>query len=76
MWGMRLKVTLGANIRRLRKAAGLSQEALSAEVGIDMRYLGGIERGQENPTIEIIEGIAKELGVHVSTLVTDGRSKT
>lgn len=70
---MKLETVIGANIRRLRKAAGLSQEDLAAEAGIDMRYLGGIERGQENPTIGVLAGIAKALGVHPSTLLSDVR---
>jgi transcriptional regulator with XRE-family HTH domain len=70
---MRLEAVIGANIRRLRKAAGLSQEALAAEAGIDMRYLGGIERGQENPTVAVLVGIAKVLGVHPSLLLIEQR---
>lgn len=70
---MRLEAVIGANIRRLRKAAGLSQEALAAEAGIDMRYLGGIERGQENPTVGVLAGIAKALKVQPSVLLADNR---
>jgi transcriptional regulator with XRE-family HTH domain len=73
---MRLEGVLGANIRRLRKAARLSQETLAAEAGIDMRYPGGIERGQENPTVKVVARIAKKLGVHPSTLLVDTRSKS
>lgn len=54
-------------------AQGLSQEKLAAASGIDMRYLGGIERGQENPTIGVIGNIAKALGVHPSGLLTELR---
>ncbi len=70
---MRLEAVIGANVRRLRKAAGLSQEALAAEAGIDMRYLGGIERGQENPSVAVVASIAKQLGVHPSVLMIDQR---
>jgi transcriptional regulator with XRE-family HTH domain len=73
---MRIEAVVGSNIRRLRKAAGLSQETLAADAGIDMRYLGGIERGQENPTVAVVASIAKELGVPASTLLTENRSKT
>ncbi|MBN9547242.1 MAG: helix-turn-helix transcriptional regulator [Alphaproteobacteria bacterium] len=66
---MRLEVVLGGNVRRLRKSAGLSQEELAAEVGIDMRYLGGIERGQENPSLAVIGSIAKALSVSASSLL-------
>lgn len=69
--GMRLERQVGANIRRLRKAAGLSQEVLAAESKIDMRYLGGIERGQENPTLKVIADIAKGLGVRPASLLEE-----
>lgn len=70
---MRLEAIIGTNIRRLRKAAGLSQETLAAEAGIDMRYLGGIERGQENPTVAVLAGIAKVLKVPPNSLMVDQR---
>jgi len=71
---MRWEQVLGTNIRRLRKARGLSQEKLAADSGIDMRYLGGIERGEENPSIGVVAGIAKALGVQLITLL-ESRSK-
>jgi transcriptional regulator with XRE-family HTH domain len=70
---MRLAAVVGANVRRLRKAASLSQEVLAAEVGIDMRYLGGIERGQENPSLKVIDDIARALKTHPSTLLVELR---
>ena len=68
---MRLEQILGGNVRRLRKAVALSQEDLAAQVGIDMRYLGGIERGQENPSLTVIGSIAKALGVSASSLLIE-----
>jgi transcriptional regulator with XRE-family HTH domain len=72
---MRWEQVVGINIRRLRKARGLTQESLAAECGIDMRYLGGIERGQENPTIGVIGDIAQALGVLPHTLLIEPRGK-
>jgi transcriptional regulator with XRE-family HTH domain len=72
---MRWEQIVGINVRRLRKARGLTQEALAAESGIDMRYLGGIERGQENPTVAVIGDIAKALSVHPNALLMESRSK-
>ena len=72
---MKWAPVLGNNIRRLRLAKGLSQEKLAAKAGIDMRYLGGIERAEENPTMTVVCGIAQALGVHPSTLLLDPRSK-
>ncbi len=72
---MQWEQIIGANIRRLRQAKGLSQEVLAAESGIDMRYLGGIERGQENPTVAVVGNIAKALGVTPGSLFTETKSK-
>ena len=55
---------------------GKNGETLAADAGIDMRYLGGIERGQENPTIAAVASIAKVLEVHPSALLVEQRSKT
>ena len=55
---------VGANIRRLRKERGLSQEALAGEAGLAMRHLGRIERGEGNPTVAILGKLAEVLGVH------------
>ena len=55
---------VGANVRRLRKERGLSQEALAGEAGLAMRHLGRIERGEGNPTVAILGKLAEVLGVH------------
>jgi len=70
---MRLEAILGSNVRRLRRSVGLTQEDLAAEIGIDMRYLGGIERGQENPSLSVIGRIAKALKTPAASLLTDQR---
>ena len=73
---MRWERVVGLNIRRLREAQAISQEAVAHEAGIDMRYLGGIERGQENPTVAVVGRIAKVLGVHPGSLFNDPRTKS
>lgn len=55
---------VGANVRRLRKAKGLSQETLAGDAGIAMRHLGRIERGEGNPTVAVLARLAEVLGVH------------
>jgi transcriptional regulator with XRE-family HTH domain len=42
---------LGSNVRRLRKAAGISQAELANRMGVDRAYVSGLELGQRNPTI-------------------------
>jgi transcriptional regulator with XRE-family HTH domain len=67
---MRLEKVFAGNVRRLRKARGMTQEALAHEVEIDTSYLGRIERGESNPTLAILERFAKVLGVTPAELVT------
>jgi transcriptional regulator with XRE-family HTH domain len=70
---MRWEEIIGTNVRLARAARGMTQETLAYEAGIDMRYLGGIERGQENPTVAVVADIAKALGVHPTALWAESR---
>lgn len=65
---MRWEDRVGANVRRLRKAKGLSQEALAHEAGMSMRYLAGLERGEENPSLLFLVKLAEALGVEPGAL--------
>jgi len=58
----------GLRVRRLRKDRGLSQEKLAFDAGIHRTYLGGIERGERNPTLKNITRIARALGVSLAEL--------
>ena len=60
---MSLAKTFGKNVRRVRKERDLSQEALADEVGLAVTYVGQIERGIRNPTLEIVERLARALKV-------------
>jgi transcriptional regulator with XRE-family HTH domain len=53
------------NLRRLRVARGVSQEALAADAGVDRTYVGRMERGLENPTVAVLEKLAKALAVAI-----------
>ncbi|WP_236697390.1 helix-turn-helix domain-containing protein [Sphingomonas sp. Leaf357] len=48
---MDVRTRFGRNMRRLRKAKGMSQERFALEFDIDRSYVSGIERGKRNPTI-------------------------
>lgn len=61
---------VGANIRRLRKAKGLTQEQLAHEAGVAMRYIAGVERGEENPSLKFLVKIADALQAEPGTLLT------
>jgi len=57
------------NLRRFRVERGLSQEAFAVDAGLDRSYVGRIERGLENPTVETLEKFAKVLGVRAFELL-------
>jgi len=56
------------NIRRLRVERQVSQEAFAVDARIDRTYVSRLERGMENPTVQVLEGIAAALGVEIETL--------
>lgn len=68
--GVNWTAILASNVRIRRKALRLSQEELAHRVGVDVRYLGGIEREQENPTLKVIIGLAKALSCTPIDLLT------
>ncbi|WP_028631278.1 MULTISPECIES: helix-turn-helix domain-containing protein [Pseudomonas] len=57
------------NVRRLRRAAGLSQEALATAAGVSRRMLVGIEGGDVNVSLATLDRIAAALGVLFPDLV-------
>ncbi len=65
---MTLAARLGENVRKAREAKGLSQEAFAEVSGLHRTYLSGIERGSRNPTVQVVERLAKALGVSASDL--------
>ena len=46
---------IGANIQRLRKEKGWSQEELADRTGLHRTYISSVERGKRNPTITVVE---------------------
>jgi transcriptional regulator with XRE-family HTH domain len=66
-----LQRTVGRNIRRLRQARGVSQEDLAAEIGVHRTYMGGVERGERNLTLQSLERLAGRLGVSPLSLLED-----
>lgn len=50
---------IGALIVRLRRARGMSQEALAMEAGVDRRYLSDLENGKRNPSLDVLCRIAQ-----------------
>ena len=57
------RIEFGQKIRNLRKAKGYSQESFADHANIHRTYMGGIERGERNPTLTTIYRIAEALEV-------------
>ena len=64
------QLAFGKNIRRLREALKLTQENLAVDSGLDRSYIGGIERGERNPSLSTILQLASALNVPPGRLFT------
>ena len=71
---MRGRSLVGSNIRRIRVAQGVSQERLAYDAGVDRSYLGGMERGEENPTVDVLDRVASTLAVPLQELFVENPS--
>jgi len=63
-----IKKQFGARLRAIRLKRGLSQEELGFKAKIHRTYIGAIERGEQNVSIENIARIAKALKVSLAEL--------
>ncbi len=60
---------LGRAIARARARRDMSQEELASRAGMDRTFVGGIERGEENPSFDKLLRLARTLGLAPSELV-------
>lgn len=58
----------GKKLKTLRVVADLSQEELAELSGLHRNYIGGMERGERNPTITSLRKVSKALGISLSKL--------
>jgi transcriptional regulator with XRE-family HTH domain len=68
---MDLKQMIGARIKDIRNKQGITQEQLSEKIGINTKYLSSIERGKENPTLNILLNLAQSLDVNLDEIFSD-----
>ena len=59
---------LGARLKEIRKARGLTQEALAEQVDLTPQYLSRLEGGRQSPSVETVAKLAEALQVELREL--------
>ncbi|MFD3259578.1 helix-turn-helix domain-containing protein [Paenibacillus lentus] len=67
-----LRRLVGENIRRVRKEQGLTQEELAEKAELQYQYIGGVERGTRNISLDSLEKIINALNITYSELFKVG----
>lgn len=65
----KLRNSVGERIRTIRKAKGLTQQQLAELSGLDDAYIGSVERGERNFSIDTLEKVLTALNVSISELM-------
>jgi transcriptional regulator with XRE-family HTH domain len=66
---MEIREVLALNLRKCRQAKGLSQEELADRAKIDRTYISAIERSVYAATIDVVDRLARGLGIEVADLL-------
>ena len=69
---MDMRRLVGANFRRLRMEAGLTQEQAADLSGFSQQYISGLERGRRNPTVVTLFELSHALGAQAIDLLHAG----
>lgn len=70
-WGAAVRTAFGKRVREIRLSVEISQEELAHRSGLDRSYVGQVERGERNLTLENIYRLAGGLGVPTAKLVVE-----
>ena len=70
-----LQHRFGRNLRQLREQLGLSQEAFADVVGYHRTFVGGVERGERNLTLQTVERLSAKLDADPLALLGTGASE-
>ena len=65
---MDVRVRVGLNVQKARRAKGVSQEELAHLAKMHQTYLSGVERGKRNPSILVLDRIAAALELDIADL--------
>ena len=66
---------VGERLRRLRQAAGLTQEALAKRLGTTQSAIARLERGRQRTSLEAVDRVAGALGCDVAVVIKQRRSR-
>jgi len=69
------RAIFASNVRKVRLSKGLSQERLAEIAGLHRTYVGSVERGERNISIDNIEALAKALDVPAAELIGGEQAK-
>ena len=67
-----IRARLGANVRELRVRRKLTQETLGERAGLSYKFIGEVERGLGNPSVESLTRIARALDADIADLFAAG----
>jgi len=71
----KLSSAFSAVLRDHRKARGLSQEALAARAGVHPTYVGLVERGKRNPSLDVAASFAEAVGLTLAEMVREAEHR-
>ena len=69
MHGFTVPDMVGAELRAARRRAGLTQEALAFQAGVDRSYVSLLENDKKSPTLDMLFRLCDALGVKASRLI-------
>ncbi|HEY2010848.1 MAG TPA: helix-turn-helix transcriptional regulator [Rhizomicrobium sp.] len=72
---MDIRKVFGLNMRRVRLAAGLSQEAAAEIIGVGRGHASSMERGQQNVTLLILWQVAQAFGCRAADLLDEAAAR-
>jgi transcriptional regulator with XRE-family HTH domain len=66
---MGIRDVLAANLKKYRNSTGMSQEELAHRAEVDGTYVSSLERCQYGASIDVVDRLARELGVEAADLL-------